>query len=758
MGKDKHASKEELAASPPETPSHGQSSGKYGTPKKYDPSFHGPIENRSCTDVICCILFIAAVGGMLAVGVLGWMNGDPMRLIHPTDSLGQVCGVDENVKNASYLFYFDLLECFLNIPLTVINFGCPTPKICMAECPQNTFAPYTLLLQDAESFVNDLVNLNQWDEFICLPGFDPEAAYNDANGPYYQNLAKIFEHRKCATYYLPSTNYADRCVPSFLVGENASVSDIFNAGLSNLQTLSGLLIQDTNITSTFSEAVDVFLNLASVLEVVYEDFVNSWHIILIGLGIGMVLSMIWCFIMRWIAGVMVWASILFLHAVLIVGMYCCFQQYKDLQDVPGSMDSITFEFTTNLDSYLRLQQTWLIIGIILAVVFLIMFLLTICLCSRIRIAVELISESSRAVSSMWSTLFWPIIPFILQTGVIALWVVIAVYLATSQQPMYEVFDASTSNFTGASCNIDTYPGDASTDTFSSDFNLTSNDTELSCLFIDYSLPEYFKWLQLYNLFAFFWLVNFIIGLSHMTLAGAFASYYWAFNKKDDIPFFALSGAFFRALRYHLGTIAFGALIIAIIQIIRVLLEYAEYQLKGKENKVAKFILRCMKCCFYCLEKFMKFINKNAYILVAVYGKNFCTSAKEAFFLLLRNIVRVAVVNKITDFLLFLGQLLIVALVVVAAFFYFTLEVTWVNAVLPVPAVNYYWVVIIVIGIGVYLIAKAFFGVFDMAVDTLFLSFLEDLERHDGSAEKPYYMSKGMMKIVGKKNKKMEEEW
>lgn len=57
--------------------------------------------------------------------------------------------------------------------------------------------------------------------------------------------------------------------------------------------------------------------------------------------------------------------------------------------------------------------------------------------------------------------------------------------------------------------------------------------------------------------------------------------------------------------------------------------------------------------------------------------------------------RVAVVNKITDFLLFLGQLLIVALVVVGAFFYFTLEVTWVNAVLPVPAVNYYWVVIIV---------------------------------------------------------------
>ena len=39
------------------------------------------------------------------------------------------------------------------------------------------------------------------------------------------------------------------------------------------------------------------------------------------------------------------------------------------------------------------------------------------------------------------------------------------------------------------------------------------------------------------------------------------------------------------------------------------------------------------------------------------------------------------------------------------------------------------------------IISAFFGVYSMAVDTLFLCFLEDLERNDGSAEKPYYMSK-----------------
>lgn len=67
--------------------------------------------------------------------------------------------------------------------------------------------------------------------------------------------------------------------------------------------------------------------------------------------------------------------------------------------------------------------------------------------------------------------------------------------------------------------------------------------------------------------------------------------------------------------YHTGSIAFGALIIAIIQMIRVGLEYLDAKLKGSENAVAKFFLKCLKCCFYCLEKFMKMINKNAYILV-----------------------------------------------------------------------------------------------------------------------------------------------
>ena len=48
---------------------------------------------------------------------------------------------------------------------------------------------------------------------------------------------------------------------------------------------------------------------------------------------------------------------------------------------------------------------------------------------------------------------------------------------------------------------------------------------------------------------------------------------------------------FLLVRYHLGTIAFGALLLAIIKYIRLLLEYVDEKLKRKTNPVVDFILK-----------------------------------------------------------------------------------------------------------------------------------------------------------------------
>ncbi|CAO2635888.1 Choline transporter-like protein 2 [Lemmus lemmus] len=73
--------------------------GVYGTPQKYDPTFKGPIYNRGCTDVICCVLLFLAIVGYVAVGIVAWTHGDPRKVIYPTDSRGEFCG-QKGTKNA----------------------------------------------------------------------------------------------------------------------------------------------------------------------------------------------------------------------------------------------------------------------------------------------------------------------------------------------------------------------------------------------------------------------------------------------------------------------------------------------------------------------------------------------------------------------------------------------------------------------------------------------------------------------------------
>lgn len=118
--------------------------------------------------------------------------------------------------------------------------------------------------------------------------------------------------------------------------------------------------------------------------------------------------------------------------------------------------------------------------------------------------------------------------------------------------------------------------------------------------------------------------------------------------------------------------------------------------------------------------------------------------------------RVVVLDKITDYVLFLSKLLVTASVGVAAYFWFQGKVTYFSDYVPTN-LNYYITPVILVIIGTFLICTCFFSVYAMAVDTLFLCFLEDLEMNDGSAVKPYFMSKGLMSILGKKNLKPGEK-
>ncbi|NWT07032.1 CTL2 protein, partial [Mionectes macconnelli] len=528
-----------------------------------------------------------------------------------------------------------------------------------------------------------------------------------------------------------------------------------------------------NVTDLLEGAkkANVVLETRQLAMKIFEDYTVSWYWIIIGLVIAMVASLVFIVLLRFLAGIMVWVMIVMVILVLGYGIFHCYMEYAKLKGEAGSDVSLAeLGFQTDLRVYLHLRQTWLAFLIILCVLELVIVLLLVFLRKRILIAIALIKEASRAVGHVMSSLLFPLCTFFLLCLCIAYWASTAVFLSTSNEAVYKVFNESACPFSGQTCRPETF----------NTTNVTKLCPDAQCLFAFYggetAYHRYLAALQFFNILMFFWLANFVIALGQVTLAGAFASYYWAFKKPDDMPAFPLFSAFGRALRYvprraggsggssrgscptgpffpppryHTGSLAFGSLVLAVVQVIRVALEYLDHRLKAAENKFAKFLLSCLKCCFWCLEKFLKFLNRNAYIMIAIYGTNFCTSARNAFFLLMRNIIRVAVLDKVTDFLFFLGKLLIVGSVGILAFFFFTQRIKLVQD--TAPPLNYYWVPILTVIVGSYLIAHGFFSVYGMCVDTLFLCFLEDLERNDGSADKPYFMSPDLRKLLKKTN-------
>lgn len=195
-----------------------------------------------------------------------------------------------------------------------------------------------------------------------------------------------------------------------------------------------------------------------------------------------------------------------------------------------------------------------------------------------------------------------------------------------------------------------------------------------------------------------------------------------------------------------------------VKIIRVTLEYLSRKLKPQvdKSKIAKYLVCCLKCCFWALERFIKLINRYAFIITAVHNLNFCRAAKKAFGLITQNALRVVVIDSITGFILFLSNLTITLLVGILSFSFFTKKIPIDDLKLYTPELNNYFIPLLVIVLGVFTITKLFFDVFSMGVDTILMCFLIDLDENDGSKSRPYHMSVNLRKLLKISNKRKKE--
>ena len=70
----------------------------------------------------------------------------------------------------------------------------------------------------------------------------------------------------------------------------------------------------------------------------------------------------------------------------------------------------------------------------------------------------------------------------------------------------------------------------------------------------------------------------------------------------------------------------------------------------------------MRCCIWCVDCCIKFITENAYIQTAIRGTAFCTSAKESFYMMVRNPATFAATTTVGYLVTIIGKGAITALV------------------------------------------------------------------------------------------------
>ncbi|KAG1686556.1 hypothetical protein DVH05_006458 [Phytophthora capsici] len=344
-----------------------------------------PQQHRKCRDVFCCLLFVVYWIGMIIVAVVALQTGEPLSLIYGKDYTGAVCG-DGAFVNARFTAYprlnEDLLVAAANgvSPSNAKFFG-----ICVENCPIAgskicTYGGETCwtVAQDTEAALFRCLPVASSNEtvleVVCI---DPQDADPTCT-------VDLYEAGKCAT--VCNTKRAHKEV--WEVEATGGTSPLLTQLQGNLQVLGR------------------FLN----------DMYAARSVVLLIGGLGaLILGVIWLIILQFFAGCVVWLTCsLVLIGLVLLSLFCSVRsELISSQQLSGlsflnATTMVTSALATTSDENTKLQfkaaayVSWMVTGIV--------FLLIIAMRKRLKIAIAIIRESSRAIQNPPLLMLWPVVP------------------------------------------------------------------------------------------------------------------------------------------------------------------------------------------------------------------------------------------------------------------------------------------------------------------------------------------------------------
>jgi len=688
-----------------------------------DKALFKPARKRWCTDSFFLVLFIVAWGLGISLAVTS-IQKDPSLLIdirYPPDSYGNNCGRPNTpTAHMTKLIYPSLdqdINNQLDIFVTMRYWEFKPTKLCASACPSGFNLGNPVLYGGAG--------------YPCSVD-DPSSG----------ELSSGLSCDVPSTYYLYVTeDVIDRCfpiddsksagsrllctVPSCQTAPNATLDgsvactkvdsypDVTTAWELCAGGVSDTLCQaqkDTCGRIVVEQRVDTFkpLTQTSDSEKYTKDLANyvktvvggvesllvteaSVAIGVFGVAVPVVMAFVWAIFLWFFAGVLVWSLLFAVLALLMTSsLWFCYKAgwFGDL------------EFVTNLyNSSLTQQaeedkQTWYgIFAVCTIILFLIAIIFFVTSRKAIKRLIAIIQESTKVFRDLVAIVLWPtFVQLPISIGVYFYGVFISYYII-----------------------------------------MVWADTQTMIMFF------------LAHLLLILWTIQFIKATVWSSMAAAVGSWFTTTNAPEgrrrcpcSIGITELLKATGIIVSKHLGSMAFGSLVIAICQLIRVVLQFIDHHTQKMQdsNMLLKVVMKCSKCVMFCLQKTIEFISYYGFIFVAIHGVGFCRACSQTFVFVAKYMAQ-TVLNKMVQMLL---RVLIGWSTPIAC----GLATFWIlDNLYSYKEFNPMFPALVVL-IFSYVVTDGICTVYNCIIDTIYLLSFEDMERPGG----PIYLSANLREAFG----------
>ena len=654
-----------------------------------------------------------------------------MRLVHGTDYRGRVCGVDAGVRDRKLTAYprpgdDDLVNAAL------AKQGARHSSfygICVDRCPRFRDVVCNDGVAESQAFLRR-----------CMDVWPRPAGCENVT-------------QSCWSTPVDTEAVFFRCLPLHQVEAQAQSRCVLPAGINDANDPRCVAREDVRNSTTLRPASESRLvrHLNSAAQRwgrYFADLHNTWWIILLcSVVLGSLLGFAWIMSMQYCAGVIVWAMLV---GVLLLGAALSLYLFGEAGMVDQSVLPKALEsrrpgvYNPALDEIQRADSGGVAYSVgayLTGTLTGLLAIIIVALRRGVQTSVRVMRIGTEAISHTKSLVFLPFLT-VLVLGCMMMWTLFAsAALMSAGRETSESLQARV--------------GDSA---LFAPYNLQVTE----------DLPA-FHWLQIYNVLAGMWIFQWVLGMGVAVIAGAVGSWYFSQNParltKDELAVFKrgkwpLLAACWRAGRFHPGSVAFGSLVIAIIQAVRVALVYVDRKTREmqRRNALVRVCMLCVHCCMWFLHRAVQAVCREAYIFTAIKGEHFLRSGYSALHLIYRYQRLLAILNTVSSMILFLGKVFVAGLCALVAF----VVVRHVPEMQPGEdlAVHAPWLVAAVTGAFAYMTASAYFDVYDIAIDTVLLCHVIDVDEtraQGGKAIPRHRPSSDLTKLADRARKEIVED-